>query len=376
MNSSKQGVISVSLSLFIAMTTSPIQRMQAQGPAASSSVVTFVDAETPSGSLNGANTTFVLANSPSPAGSLALKLNGLQLTPNVDYTLSGNRVVFVPGVIPRSNDIMTCAYRTTLTALKVAGDGQSVTLWGSFGTAMQLSIQDGNSNPVQGAVVTFSAPDSGPSGTFSGGGPTATTTTDVGGIATAPPFSANGTTGRYSVSATVGSRISVSFSLANLDSNLAKNKRASQSSTPTGWPINWPIPLAGLAVDGNVDGNFYDASVTHTTFEANPWWQVDLGALSTVSSVLIWNRTDCCANRLSDYWVFVSSTPFAASDTLTSLQNRSGTWSSHQTVAPSPSVTIPTGGVRAQYVRVQLSGSDALSLAEVQVIGTSLANRN
>jgi len=72
---------------------------------------------------------------------------------------------------------------------------------------------------------------------------------------------------------------------------------------------------------------------------------------------------------LGDYWVFVSNTPFSPSDTPTTLQNRAGTWSSHQTVAPNPSTNIAVPGAPGRYVRVQLSGTDFLQLAEVQVIG-------
>jgi hypothetical protein len=93
---------------------------------------------------------------------------------------------------------------------------------------------------------------------------------------------------------------------------------------------------------------------------------VDLGASIPVSQIDIWNRTDCCGSRLADYWVFVSDTPFLASDTPATLQTRAGTVAIHQTTAPSPSVTIPLSG-QGRYVRVQLSGSDYLSLAEVRV---------
>jgi hypothetical protein len=96
---------------------------------------------------------------------------------------------------------------------------------------------------------------------------------------------------------------------------------------------------------------------------------VDLGASATVNSIVIWNRTDGgLGYRLSDYWVFVSNTPFAPSDTPATLQNRAGTWSSHQTVAPSPSTSI-VSNAQGRYVRVQLSGTNYLSLAEVQVFG-------
>jgi hypothetical protein len=139
-------------------------------------------------------------------------------------------------------------------------------------------------------------------------------------------------------------------------------KVASQSSTLPG------TPPANAAVDGNTDGNFYDGSVTATNLDPNPWWQVDLGVSRSISSIVVYNRTDCCGARLGDYWVFVSDTPFLATDTPATLQNRPGTFASHQTTAPNPSTAI-TNAVQGRYVRVQLSSANYLSLAEVQVFG-------
>jgi hypothetical protein len=149
-------------------------------------------------------------------------------------------------------------------------------------------------------------------------------------------------------------------------SNLAVGKAATQSST-----MFFPSASAASAVDGNTDGNLFDGSVTHTNQDMNAWWQVDLGASATVNSIVIWNRTDCCGSRLSDYWVFVSNTPFSPTDTPATLVGRAGTFSSHQTVIPNPFTTITVvGGTQGRYVRVQLTGTDYLSLAEVQVFGT------
>ena len=122
-------------------------------------------------------------------------------------------------------------------------------------------------------------------------------------------------------------------------------------------------------MDGSTDGNFSAGSVTATNPDPNAWWQVDLGASTAIGSIVIWNRTDCCASRLSDYWVFLSDTPFSSSDTPATLQKRAGTWKSHQTLVPDPSTTITTAGAKGRYVRVQLSGTGYLSLAEVQVFG-------
>jgi hypothetical protein len=145
--------------------------------------------------------------------------------------------------------------------------------------------------------------------------------------------------------------------------NLALGRSAAQSST-------FPLATAGAAsaLDGNTDGSFFDGSVTATNLDPNPWWQVDLGTSASISSIVIWNRTDCCGSRLGDYWVFVSDTPYQASDTPASLQNRAGTFASHQTATPSPSITI-SPGAQGRYVRIQLSGAGYLSLAEVQVFG-------
>jgi hypothetical protein len=147
--------------------------------------------------------------------------------------------------------------------------------------------------------------------------------------------------------------------------NLASGKAAAQSSTLSGYATTG----AGGAVDGKTDGSFSAGSVTSTNRDTNAWWQVDLGASKATSSIVIWNRTDCCPSRLSDYWVFLSDTPFSPGDTPAMLQKRAGIWKSHQMEVPNPSTTIRTDAAKGRYVRVQLSGTDYLSLAEVQVFG-------
>jgi RHS repeat-associated protein len=150
--------------------------------------------------------------------------------------------------------------------------------------------------------------------------------------------------------------------------NVSPGKTATQSSTLAGYSSG----VAASAVDGRTDGNYFNGSVTHTNLDSYAWWQVDLGASASISSVTIWNRTDCCMDRLGDYWVFVSDTPFGSSDTPATLANRAGTWSSHQTNYPNPSTTV-SPNAPGRYVRVQLSGSNYLSLAEVQVFTVNSA---
>ncbi|MFE7710783.1 discoidin domain-containing protein [Streptomyces sp. NPDC057486] len=144
-----------------------------------------------------------------------------------------------------------------------------------------------------------------------------------------------------------------------LANNLAKGRTASQSSTAFGGD-------AARAVDGNTDGNFSDGSISHTDNNTNAWWQVDLGSVRQLSATEIFNRTDCCGNRLSDYWVFVSSTPFNTTLTPTQQAAQRGVWSNHQT-AQAGSPTLIPARTSGRYVMVQLSDTNYLALAEVVV---------
>jgi hypothetical protein len=164
-----------------------------------------------------------------------------------------------------------------------------------------------------------------------------------------------------------GDNAQITFQLAASSSvlHLAMARPTAQSSTLSGYNTT----SSRAAADGNTDGNFFHGSVTSTNQDANAWWQVDLGTSTAIGSIVVWNRTDCCPSRLSDYWVFLSDTPFRSSDTPDTLQKRSGIWKSHQTLVPNPSTTLRTSGAKGRYVRVQLTGTDYLSLAEVQVFG-------
>lgn len=73
--------------------------------------VGFVDAEIPSGSINGANTSFTLSQTPYPASSVSVYRNGLRLTSGVDYTISSNAITFAANLPPQSGDTLLCSYR-------------------------------------------------------------------------------------------------------------------------------------------------------------------------------------------------------------------------------------------------------------------------
>jgi hypothetical protein len=140
--------------------------------------------------------------------------------------------------------------------------------------------------------------------------------------------------------------------------NVAQGKTATQSSTAFDSPPEH-------AVDGNTDGNYGSGSLSHTDFNQNAWWQVDLGSDQSLREINLWNRSDCCADRDTDYWVFVSSTPFDHSLSPAQQASTAGVWSSHQIAQMGRPTRIPAS-VTGRYVMVQLTGANYLALAEVQ----------
>ncbi len=73
--------------------------------------VTFIDQETPSGTIDGTNGTFTLANQPNPSTSLTIYLNGLHLMLGVDYSFSGSTLTFFPASTPQPGDVLIADYR-------------------------------------------------------------------------------------------------------------------------------------------------------------------------------------------------------------------------------------------------------------------------
>ena len=141
--------------------------------------------------------------------------------------------------------------------------------------------------------------------------------------------------------------------------NLALGKPATQSSTFLYHSIN---PVAGYAVDGNTDGYFLNKSTTHTEYAQGAWWQVDLGSRKKISQIIIYNRTDCCVDRLSNYQVSISD----KADFSTHAYQQDF----HVTPNPKKIIQLNGSDKQGRYVRIQLLDKNYLSLAEVQVIGT------
>lgn len=120
-------------------------------------------------------------------------------------------------------------------------------------------------------------------------------------------------------------------------------KSATQSSTWGGVP-------ASRAIDGNTNANWNGGSCTHTNNQANPWWEVNLGAKYAIKEVKVTNRQDCCSDRLNPFDIYVD-------DALCSSGNTQGGGTvSYKCVA------------MGQKVRIKVAKTTYLTLCEVGVL--------
>ena len=96
---------------------------------------------------------------------------------------------------------------------------------------------------------------------------------------------------------------------------------------------------------------------------------MDLGTNSNIDEITLHNRTNCCSDRLSNFYVLLSETPFS-DRSLSELLNDSAISSSFRSNLSGSSLTIAINNTTARYVRVQLQGENPLSLAEVEIFGS------
>ena len=143
--------------------------------------------------------------------------------------------------------------------------------------------------------------------------------------------------------------------------NIALGKNAFQSSD-----YDPSYSYAAKAVDGNTQGNYFvSPGVTATQFNFNGWWYVDLGGSYNIATITLWNRTDCCGNRLADFFVSV----LAAGTPNVSDINAPTVWTQLFSGQAGVTEVFLPGGALGQYVKVQYDNhADYLQLAEVEVI--------
>jgi len=122
---------------------------------------------------------------------------------------------------------------------------------------------------------------------------------------------------------------------------------------------------AQMAVDGNTDQSYSSGSVSATTTENNPWWQVDLGAVYKIEKVVIYNRGDARSEHLKRFHVDILNA------------DADGSWEIEDHVYSEDEAGLVAlvafkKGIKGQVVRIRVDGYASINLAEVEVYGVAI----
>ncbi|XP_073677667.1 uncharacterized protein [Garra rufa] len=143
--------------------------------------------------------------------------------------------------------------------------------------------------------------------------------------------------------------------IAHLTGNLAFEAKAVQSS------LGHELGDAQHAVDGNKETDYMKGSCTHTDFEPNPWWRVDLKDVYSVSKVIITTRVDCCEERIKGAEIRIGNS-------LENNGNRNERAATLSTALKGTETYTFIKSIKGRYVNIFLPvKKGALTLCEVEV---------
>ncbi len=221
------------------------------------------------------------------------------------------------------------------------GISQSAVINTAFGTLLTATVKDAASNPLSGVTVTFAAPLTGASGSFTAG---VTAVTNASGMATSSIFTANSTAGSYNVTASVsGVASSANFSMTNTAGPAASV--TATGGTPQTGTINSTFVLPLTATVKDLGGNPVSGiSVTFTAPTTGAAGSFASGAVTSVTTnalgvAISGNFT---ANAVAGAYTVNASIAGIATPAVFSLTNVSGiVMPANVTVAPGQSVPFP-----------------------------------
>uniref|UniRef100_A0A9J8CYM5 Fucolectin tachylectin-4 pentraxin-1 domain-containing protein n=2 Tax=Cyprinus carpio carpio TaxID=630221 RepID=A0A9J8CYM5_CYPCA len=125
---------------------------------------------------------------------------------------------------------------------------------------------------------------------------------------------------------------------------------ANQSTTGHNW-------YATNALDGK------NYTCTHTEFQSEPWWKLDLMTTYSVNRVNITNRHDCCSDRINGAEIRIGN---VSSNVLSNP-----VCAVVSTIPAGATYSYPCHGMKGRYVTVNIPGplQKYLTLCEVEVYG-------
>jgi len=155
------------------------------------------------------------------------------------------------------------------------GTGASTTVKTPSTEPPVVVVTDANNRPIQGAIVVFTAPESGASGVFEDGSRTMTAATDRDGRAAAVGFRANGTVGTYTI------EVHVEFLNEAADTTVSHTNVAGAKSNKkliTILAIAGGGAAAGLLAAGKSGGGGSSSSTPTTTLPTITFGGATVGA--------------------------------------------------------------------------------------------------
>lgn len=237
------------------------------------------------------------------------------------------------GAAPAGADTGTCpSYNAPNTLVLAGGTPQSSRLGTPFASELAVTVANTNgcpvTTPMAGIAVTFTAPASGPSGTFASSGSNAALVgTGAQGTATAPGLTANSLPGGYLVTASseVGS---VTFSLVNTATGVSAAIAAAggaRQSAGVGARYGAALQAVVTDADGAPVGG---ATVTFSLGQGTGAGATFVGGATQATAVtdsLGWARSPgLTANSVAGRFTASASTPGVVEPALFSLDNAAG----------------------------------------------------
>ncbi|MGC2398324.1 MAG: hypothetical protein WA510_01010 [Acidobacteriaceae bacterium] len=242
---------------------------------------------------SGTNTTTAKTNASGVATPAAFTANGT----------AGSYMVMasVPGAPTLASFSLTNTISAPAGIRITGGSPQSAAINAPFTLPLAGIVVDVSGNPISSAIVTFTAPATGASGTFASGQPTETDTTDANGAVVSSTFTANNTSGSYAVTAMVGT-VSANFILTNSAGAPATITGTPQSENATintafAAPLSVTVldslsnPVSGVAVTFSAPAGSATASGTFTNGTATETDATNSSGMATSTSFTANNVT-------------------------------------------------------------------------------------
>ena len=124
---------------------------------------------------------------------------------------------------------------------------------------------------------------------------------------------------------------------------------------------------AARAVDGDTNGDGAGSCYNSGAQEEYGWWKVDLEEKKRIHSVKVWNRADCCGERLADFQVRVGEANATWDQSHTCSNNAGFGTGKRLSAVEGDRVATAVCGMEGEVVHVVSNIKGKLTICEVQV---------